>query len=283
MFHVKHAYHHTDRRIILIQGEDQMMFLQGLVTNDVQQLADKGIIYAAMLTPQGKFLFDFFMTQRGDQILLECCVETHEQLLRKLNLYKLRARVNISDVSDLYSVYSIHNHVSDLTLDPRCAKLGYRILIRKGEEDKILLDIPISTNRDDYEHLRLSLGIPEAIKDMIPEKSIPLECSLDHLNAISWSKGCYVGQELTARTHYRGMVRKRLLPVTISGELPATLNPSILQGDQEVGTLYSHNQQIGIARLRIVDIQDSLKGSKTLTCGNAQLVPYVPEWMLLKN
>jgi folate-binding protein YgfZ len=273
MFHVKHAYHHTNRRVIAIAGEDRSTFLQGLITNDINLLSEKGMIYAAMLTPQGKFLYDFFLTSQDDKILLDCLDEIHAPLMKKLMLYRLRARVAIEDVSEFYGVYSVHDEEANLTLDPRCPQLGYRAIIKKE-------DLPFSNNLDDYDKLRLSLGIPEILKDMIPEKSIPLECNLDQLNAISWSKGCYVGQELTARTHYRGVVRKRLLPVKISGKQPAEL---IFQGDQEVGKLYSHNQEVGIARLRIDDIQDALIGEKLLTCGDAQLKPFVPEWMALEK
>lgn len=279
MFHVKHSYHHIDRSVILIQGEDRHTFLQGLITNDMDQLAAKRLLYTAMLTPQGKFLFDFFIAENEQGVLLDCLAETKEQLLKKLTQYKLRSRVFIEDVSDQYAIYSIHN-CSDFpsyTIDPRCDQLGYRIFVKRGQEDKSLQDIPLG---DTYEQLRLSLGIPEALKDMIPEKSIPLECNLDQLNAISWTKGCYLGQELTARTHYRGVVRKRLLPVNIKGKLPEDQNPSIFQDDQEVGTLYSHNDQIGIARLKI----DVLKEENSLTCGNAELTPFLPKYLqFVKN
>jgi folate-binding protein YgfZ len=276
MFHVKHSYHHEDRSVILIQGEDRYSFLQGLITNDIDQLAEKRLLYTAMLTPQGKFLFDFFISEDEQGVLLDCLTEIKDQLVKKLTQYKLRSRVTIEEVSDRYAIYSLHNCApqSAFTIDPRCRHLGYRIFVKRGQEDMILGDIPRLLTRDTYEHLRLSLGIPEAIKDIIPEKSIPLECGFDQLNAISWTKGCYLGQELTARTHYRGVVRKQLLPVKIKGKLPEQPNPSIFQDDQEVGTLYSHNHQIGIARLKLEGIQEALKGVKTLTCGDAELTPY---------
>lgn len=280
MFHVKHSYHHTDRGVLLVQGEDRFSFLQGLITNDMDQLSTTRLLYTAMLTPQGKFLFDFFVAQEEQAILVDCLGETKEQLLKKLTQYKLRSRITIEDVSDQYSIYSFHNGSpsSSILLDPRCEALGYRAFVKKGQEAFVLNDIPVSPTLDSYEHLRLSLGIPEALKDMIPEKSIPLECNLDQLNAISWSKGCYLGQELTARTHYRGVVRKRLLPVKISGLLPEDPHPALFQDDQEVGTLYSHNHKVGIARLKVEEIQDALNGEKVLTCGSAELAPYLPEW-----
>jgi folate-binding protein YgfZ len=274
--------HHMNRSVFLLQGDDLSCFLQGVITNDVLQLPSKRVLYSALLTPQGRFFCDFFLFWEEGKIFLECVTEMKEHLLKKFQLYKLRSQITILDVSDAYGVYTYQESRAceeEWPLDPRCQELGYRALLRKEDAVLIFKESGITEDTSSYEELRLALGIPEPIRDMVPEKSIPLECGLDQLNAISWDKGCYVGQELTARTYYQGLIRKRFLPVKIEGALSEGSPLLIYQDGQEVGTLHSHTGSVGIARLRIDQIQEALAGSKKLQCESAQLSPYVPRWM----
>jgi len=276
------SLYHKNRAVLLGEGEDLYPFLQGLLTNDIYQLKSRPAIYTALLSAQGKFMFDFFLFKHGEKIFIDCPAESKEQLKMLFDRYKMRAKVNIQDVSDTYGVYTIHDRESLdpiendesalVSIDPRYEGLGWRAILKTRA-------VPPESDLNEYDHLRLSLGIPEAGKDMIPEKAIPLECGLDQLNAISWDKGCYLGQELTARVYYRGELRKRFLPVKILGSMPTSEHPEVKKGDQAVGTLYSRNKDIGIARLRMDEIKEALEGTQPLSCESAELIPYKPDWL----
>lgn len=139
-------------------------------------------------------------------------------------------------------------------------------------------EIQPTSTYEAYDLHRLKLGVPEGGQDLIPEKSLLLESGLDELNAISWTKGCYMGQELTARTKYRGLVRKRLFPVTIDGPAPRN-GAEVFLGESSVGEMRSHRNKQGLALLRI----EAAKSGKSLKCENAFLKPYIPPWMVLEG
>ena len=264
------------RGILEIQGKDKKSFLQGLITNDIELVSPENPLYATLLTPEGRFFYDFFITEKKGSFLLDAETERLEGLIKKLSLYKLRSDVSLTLRPDLH-VYAIWGKDETLApggayVDPRLSKLGKR-LIRKDPPSNYTTSSP-----EAYDLHRLELGVPEGGKDLIPEKSILLESGLDELNAISWTKGCYMGQELTARTKYRGLVRKRLFPVTIEGDPPFFGEP-ILKNDVKIGEMRSHNQQHGLALLRIEDLEEGLQ----LTCGVAKLKPYAPFWMRLED
>lgn len=257
--------HLPHRGVIEIQGEDKATFLQGLITNDINLVAPENAIYAAMLTPQGRFLYDLFITERDGAYLLDVEAGRLTDLVKKLSLYKLRSRVSLMPRLDL-KVYALWggDASSEAFTDPRLKELGARMM---G-------DLTPNASPEDYNLHRLKLGIPEGGVDLIPEKSILLECGLDELNAISWTKGCYIGQELTTRTKFLGLVRKRLLPVVIEGPTP-TFGADIFVEDAKVGTMCSHEDGYGLALLRL----ETLEGEGALHCGEAVLRPYKLSWM----
>lgn len=190
-----------NRSFIKISGEDKESFLQGLITTDIKDPN----LYSFMLTPQGKFLFDFFITDHRDYFLLELHKDFMESFLRKMQLYKLRTKVDIEKLEGDYFVYSSNDEVAGQYFsfaDPRSAKLGKRFYFTSPLEKYL--------EEEEYHFLRLKNMIPEGYYDMIQEKSFPLEFGFEKFNAVSFTKGCYVGQEVTARTHYRGKIRKKL-------------------------------------------------------------------------
>ncbi|MBL8677325.1 MAG: folate-binding protein YgfZ, partial [Alphaproteobacteria bacterium] len=199
----------SHRGVIEIEGEDKATFLQGLISNDINLVTPTQAIYATLLTPQGRFLFDFFITEKDGTFLLDVKAARLETLLKKLSLFKLRSKITLKGRPDL-KIYAYWGE-GDLTLeaypDPRLKTLGARLI---GQAKP-------NISAEEYDLHRLKLGVPEGGIDMLSEKAILLESGLDELNAISWTKGCYMGQELTARTKYRGLVRKRLFPVKIEG------------------------------------------------------------------
>lgn len=274
------------RGILEIQGEDKASFLQGLITNDIFLVTPERTIYAALLTPQGRFLYDFFIMEKEGSYLLDVQAPRSEDLLKKLSLYKLRSKVNLKLRHDL-KVYALWgesvalaldlldepgNTRADFFMDPRLLNLGARAIVKDPSPGFQ------SATSNDYDLHRLILGVPEGGRDLIPEKAILLESGLDELNAISWTKGCYLGQELTARTKFRGLVRKRLFPVIIEGETPAE-GTEIFLNEQSVGEMRTSNSHHGLALLRL----EAVKVQQELVCETARLKPYIPDWMVLEE
>ncbi|MBY0281799.1 MAG: folate-binding protein [Alphaproteobacteria bacterium] len=258
----------SNRALIQLTGPDKVPFLQGLVTNDVTKVERGEPVYAALLTPQGKFLFDLFIFSIEETWFIDCERDRIFDLIKRLSLYKLRSKIELTDLSDAFKVFAVRDPLPDTIqiVDPRLKELGYRLYAKD-------LNTELSNT---YENHRISLGAPDGSRDIPVDKGVILEYGFDELQAIDWKKGCYMGQELTARTRYRGLVRKRLLPVKIEGEAPP-FTPIFL-GEDEVGEMRTSVPGCGLALLRLASIRDSLP---KLTCGNAVLTPYIPAWVKL--
>jgi folate-binding protein YgfZ len=273
-----------DRALISVSGADRIAFLQGLVSNDVAKVSAGRALYAAFLTAQGKYLHDIFIAAIGERLLIECEAPRRPDLVRRLSLYKLRSQVALSEENGLsVGLYFGEGALGALGLpetsgqarveqsgvvfvDPRLAALGARAYLSG-------VGLPTETaTTADYDRLRISLGVPDGSRDLPVEKAILLENGFDELNAIDWDKGCYMGQELTARTRYRGLVRKRLMPVTIEGPAPAFGAPLLL-GEKEAGEMRSANGELGLALIRLEAL-----GQGVLTSGTARLTPVKPGW-----
>lgn len=233
---------HKDRKIIELSGADKANFLQGLITNDVHLLETQSIIYALMLSPQGRFQFELFVVCAGKNLwLLDVEAEHAEAILKKLQMFKLRSDINLC-ISNEWQVGVSANITGSeiLVLDPRYSKMGYRFYQKKS------IDFS-AADFENYQNLRLAFTVPEGSKDMILDKSIPLEWNMENLNAISWTKGCYMGQELTARTKHVGALRKNIFTVNFSASGNYLRGCNLVQADKTVGVLGSSNANIGIA------------------------------------
>lgn len=275
------------RGVIAVGGEDRASFLQGLISNDTTKVAPNRAVWAALLTPQGRFLNDMFVADGGgDTLLLETERERAAALARKLTLYKLRSKVTVGDRGAAVEVaVAFGPGVEKLVplagatafLDPRLPALGVRVLAPAGQASALLAARGAEqADPGAYEKLRLSLGVPDGSRDLLPEKALLLESGFDELNGVDWNKGCYMGQELTARTKYRGLVRKRLFPVKVEGPLPAFGAP-IERDGQEVGEIRSGAGDRALAMLRL----EAVRGEGSLTSGEARIQPEVPPWMRL--
>ena len=261
------------RGVIEVAGEDRANFLQGLVSNDVTQAIPGRSVWAALLTPQGKWLADFFILADGDRLLLDCERALMPPLLQRLSRFRLRSKVALRAAEEL-SVHAAWDGTPTATsagqaivaLDPRLPAAGWRLLSATP--------LPATAFEADWDHHRLALGLPDGSRDLEAEKTVLLEAGFDELSGVSWTKGCYMGQELTARTKYRGLVKRRLVPVSVSGALPPPGTP-VLRNAVDVGTMRSGRDQSGLAVLRIDALHD------TLTCGDATLTPRIPAWMAL--
>jgi folate-binding protein YgfZ len=286
-----------DRGILAVSGPDRRLFLQGLVSNDVDKVSPTAARYAAFLTAQGKYLHDFMMAEAGESIWLDTEAARLGDLKRRLSMYRLRAKASLDEQSGL-CVAAVFGADAPAALglptvpgaarpfgsgiafvDPRLAALGARAILPLGEARASLGNAGISeAGFDSYDRLRLSLGIPDGSRDLILEKSILLEAGFDELNGVDWQKGCYIGQELTARTKYRGLVKRRLMPVEIEGPTPPPGSIVTMDG-REVGEMRSSRDGLGLALLRIEPVRDG----KTLAAGDATLVPLRPPWMRPEN
>lgn len=222
------------REVLKIDGPDAVEFLQGLVTNDVGKL-DQGLVYAAMLTPQGKYLADFLLARAGDAILLDVDAALAPALMQRLGMYKLRADVTITQTD-----YKVRRGVSTpppgATADPRHEALGWRMYGSEAGDDGT-----------DWDAIRVAHCIPESGIELTPDMFI-LEAGLETLNGVDFRKGCYVGQEVTARMKHKTALRKGLARVGIEGEAP--VGTAITANGKPAGTLFTQSGGRAIAYLR---------------------------------
>lgn len=257
------------RAVIEVSGEDRVSFLQGLVSNDVAEAGPGRAVWAALLTPQGKWLADFFILADGARLLLDCEAGQAAMLAQRLTRFRLRAKVGVQPVPmRVHAAWGGAAPESGIAAaDPRTQDAGWRVLA----------DTPLAANAatEDWDRHRLALGLPDGSRDMEAERTTLLEAGFDELHGVSWTKGCYMGQELTARTKYRGLLKRRLVPVRIDGPAPSAGTP-VLHGGTEVGAMRSAVAGLGMALLRLDVIE-----ATSLSCGEAVLQPKPPAWMRL--
>jgi folate-binding protein YgfZ len=286
-----------DRGFLAVAGPDARAFLQGVVTNDVNKAQPGQAIYAAMLTPQGRYLHDFFIVELDGVLFLDVAKSRLDDLRARLLKYRLRAKVEVDDVSTLFRTIALLGdgpHDSQALhgfegrggpfaggfcyVDPRYAGIGARAMLPTSGAEALSNAGFEANDRMAYETLRLLFGIPEGLVDLVQEKTLPMEANFDLLNGIDWAKGCYVGQELTARMHYRALLKKRLLPVEIEGDVPAIGAPVTYDG-QDAGEMRTGMGDQGIALLRLEVVLEAVKAEKPLLAGDSQITPKHPPWL----
>ena len=223
------------RSIIKITGKDTRSFLQGLVTNDVDKL-EAGLVYAALLTPQGKYLADFFLVPQDDGVLLDVADFQADQLVQRLNMYKLRSDVQVETI-DLTVQQGTGPVPEGGFADPRHPELGWRNYVPAA-----------ATSHADFDAIRVAHCIPEAGIELGPDTFI-LEAGLDRLNGVDFRKGCYVGQEVTARMKHKTTLRKGLVTVDIEGD--AAPGTPIVSNGKDAGVLHTRSGDRAIAYLRL--------------------------------
>ncbi|OAB56267.1 hypothetical protein AY600_15215 [Phormidium willei BDU 130791] len=307
--------HVLDQRGLLqVSGPDVRGFLQGIVSNDVEKATPRHALWAAFLTPQGKYLHDFLIVELasdrtevaedaetgaegraeegGAALLLDCEAARRADLLKRLKLYKLRSKVTLADRSEALASVAIWGagapaaaglpaepgaarpfHGGSLLVDPRRVELGLRALIPRAALEPALAELGAApAELAAWEHARIAAGVPDGSRDLQIEKAILLENGFDELGGVDWNKGCYMGQELTARTKYRGLVKKRLVPVEIAGPLPAPGTPVTTADGKAVGETRSAAGDTALALIRL----DALDAE--LTADGAKLTPHKPDW-----
>jgi folate-binding protein YgfZ len=255
-----------DRAVISVKGIDTLQFLQGIITNNIYKVTDEISIYSLLLTPQGKFLSDLFIAKYNDNFYLDIPASCKENILSKLKMYRLRSKVEIEDISNQIQVVAFLEEDSlklfnlrdfgqtkdflngKIFVDPRSKSLGVRALIKEAIPNTYI------ENSTLYDLIRIKNVIPEGWKDLQPEKSFPLEYGMDSLNAIDFNKGCYVGQELTARTKYQGVIRKQVIRVEGDTDLPPYGTEITINGTK-IGFICSTHGKMGLALIRTEDVK----------------------------
>lgn len=273
----------SERGIVAISGSDARSFLQGLITNDIEKVSPTRAIYAGLLSPQGKYLFDFFIADDGDRLLFDCEAGRREELIRTLSLYKLRAEVEIEDISRDWRVWALLDgdeggepgacEAVDGGLkfvDPRLTGLGGRTMLAAEIEPPEPHGEPA-----DYDKLRLLLGVPDGSRDIEAGRQTFLEANAKELAGVDFEKGCYVGQEVTARMNYRGTLKKRLLPIFFEGPAPAP-GSLIAAGERAAGDVRSAIDGRAMALVRLEFLEAPLELEDGRPCHVS-----LPSWLAL--
>lgn len=279
-----------ERCVLALSGAETVDFLQGIVTGDVTLAGPEQAIYAALLSPQGKYLHDFMLCRRNDALWLECETARKDDLVARLTRYRLRAKVEIADAGDGVSVFAVTGQGAPARLglgpargaarpfaggiaftDPRNAALGARVIARGADAKDAFDAAGIAPGpHAAYDRARLALGIAEGGAEVPVDKAYPLEFGLDALNGVSFDKGCFVGQEVTVRMKNRALVRKRATPVAIEGPTPEPGTRLELDG-RDAGVLCATADGIGLALIGNDALARARAEALALTTGETRL------------
>ncbi|MCV0424262.1 MAG: folate-binding protein YgfZ [Roseibium sp.] len=276
----------ADRSLIRVSGDEAHHFLQNLVTADVEDIDKSGAGSAALLTPQGKILFDFLIYKQSDAYILDSPAQAAADLLKRLTFYRLRSKVDLELMPDDVGVVALWNGTADVdnaivaVTDPRLPALGQRFV---GPISALLTELGVSAaDLADYDQHRIELGVPEGLKDYDYSDIFPHDAVLDQLGGVSFSKGCYVGQEVVSRVHHRGTARKRFVKVESSGQLPPK-GTTVTADGKSVGILGSstlvNGKAFGLALLRLDKVRQAKDNGIPLQCGDAELQATLPDWV----
>jgi folate-binding protein YgfZ len=287
-----------DRGFIQVNGPEAKEFLQNIVTSDIEKVTSNSTLFSSILTPQGKYLFEFFVLKSKDDYLLECEKRSTAEIIKLLNYYKLRSKVDFADLSEKYvaAVISLEKFkeisASDLSkgstasyqddpvyIDPRNDKLGAKIISKLENIHLTIKKLNLEIiDKKKYYSKSFELGIPQINLNKLKDKIFGIENNLDELNGIDFKKGCYVGQENTSRIKLRNKLRRRILPVQkITGEISE--NDIIKYKDRDVGKIII-DKPYSFALVKVVDPDLKEFHNTELACGNSKIKILKPDWIL---
>ena len=252
-----------DRGVVRVAGADAASFLQGLLTNDVEALAEDETRYAALLSPQGKILFDFLVFRTGaDSFLLDAPADRLADLVKRLGLYRLRAKVEIADASAEYAAVA---GGEGGPLDPRTPALGRRALVPRAEAPP-----ENAPARAEYDARRIAAGAPQGGLDFAYGDAFPHDANMDLLNGVDFAKGCYVGQEVVSRMKHRGTSRKRIARMALESPPPAS-GTAVVDGEMPVGVIGTVAGDRALAMLRLDRAEEAESAGRTLTAAGGRV------------
>ena len=284
-----------DRGILFIDGEDSKDFLQNIITNDINKVTHTRSCFASLLTPQGKFLFDFIVIKYKKGYFIDCEKSQIDELFKQLSLYKLRSNIQLLNLSNEFVVvalsyekfmsinsskdelgFTLKYEEDPILLDPRNKELGARLVINLEKLNLSLKKLELeSANQDEYYDLSFNLGIVQKNTDRLKNKLFGIECNFEELNAIDFKKGCYVGQENTSRIRLKNKLTKRLFPIKI---VEGNINEGdlIVNEDSEVGKILI-GKKYPFALIKITS--DKLDFSSTFKIKDAKVKIIKPNWL----
>lgn len=257
------------RAVITVSGEDARDFLQNLVTADIEGLKPGEATYAALLQPQGKILFDFFILAQDGRYVIDCSAAQKADLLKRLAFYKLRAKVTIAESDEDVGAAPAKPANGAAFTDPRAAQLGARLIAPKGS-------LPDASD-DAYRGGRIRLGLADTDEDIGSGELFPHEANLDQLGGVSFKKGCFIGQEVVSRMEHRGTARNRIVPVYAPKGAPAK-GTEIKAGDKLVGTMLSSSGSDGLALIRLDRLKDAVESEIGLLTEGGPVHVRKPAW-----
>ncbi|MDB4861370.1 hypothetical protein OAI01_07405 [Alphaproteobacteria bacterium] len=274
---VPYFYKNSNSQFLSIEGEDSNEFLQNLITNDINKCSEDNIIYSCLLSPQGKFLSDFFILKKDEKYLIETHSFFYEKLLKKLNLYKLRSKVHINEVNNLHS-YSVFGDIQKdqdtfiFNIDPRNKNIGLKLIhLKKNPE---ILDSLNEINEEKYHQILIQNTVPLSHYDLEENKSLLLENNFENLNSISWDKGCYVGQEITARMKYRALLKKKIYSLEIKEGSPL-IGQIIKDDENEFGKIISIKNDSVLAMLKIELAEIKINTKKQIKTNEGLVLEFI--------
>ncbi len=276
-----------DRGVVKVAGDGARPFLHGLVTADMLQLAPGAARFCALLTPQGKIIADFIVTESpekdGGGFFLDVPRAVIAALVAKLNLYKLRAKVLVEDLSEVLGVLAVWDGSGTAKQglaypDPRLPALGLRIMLPPHRAATTAAELGANlVGADQYEAHRIALGVPQGGSDFTYGDAFPHESDMDQLGGVDFTKGCYIGQEVVSRMEHRGTARTRAVPVRYDGAAPQS-GAQVTAGDRQIGTVGSSAAGRGVALLRLDRVADALARNEPLSAGGTPIHLVKPDW-----
>ena len=284
-----------DRAILYVNGQDAKDFLQNLISNDINKVTDNSSCFASLLTPQGKFLYEFIIVKHKSGFFIDCEKSQSEEILKQLNLYKIRSKVEILNLSNEFVVasfgyekylsidnskdilgFTIRYREDPIVLDPRNKNLGARLIINLEKLYLSLKKLELKDDKiEDYYYQSYKLGIVPKNLNKLKNKLFGIECNFEELNGIDFKKGCYVGQENTARIKLKNKLSKRLLPVEIiDGKLEE--DETVYCNDVEIGKILI-NEEYPFALIKFLN--ENFNKDLTLKSKNGLFKIFIPEWL----
>lgn len=266
----------ADRAVLAVSGDDAKTFLDRLVTCDLDRVAPGRSRYGALLTPQGKIIADFVIYEVADGYRIDTSAVCAPDLLKRLGLYKLRAKVSLADRSAEAAVLvgwdaQPPGDAEASAPDPRVAALGWRAIVVRGAT-------AVSTDPNSYASRRIALGVPESGRDFALNDAFPHEALMDQMAGVDFDKGCYVGQEVVSRMQHRGTARTRVVRVALGGPAPEPGTP-VVAGDRALGSMASAADGHGLAMIRIDRASDALAEAVPMLAAGRILTPDKPDWI----
>ncbi|MDC0195047.1 hypothetical protein OAJ82_02130 [Alphaproteobacteria bacterium] len=277
---INHYIENKHSKFIIISGEDKKKFLQSIITNNIDRCTQNNLIYSCLLTPQGRFFADFFISEHQNIYLIEIDKLYFDSFFEKLLMYKLRSKVEISFQDNFLSFVIfqeldfIREELTYIYKDPRHQEIGTKVYINKDSKNLKKLNELKKINYESYRDLLMQHLIPNSTYDLIQNKSLLLENNFENINAIDWEKGCYVGQELTARMKYRGLLKKKIHTLKItSGNIK--ISDKVFDDEVEIGEVISKTDNYILAMLRINLIENLIGNKKIISTSEGAKVSFL--------